>query len=189
MAANSDSAEREFLALIAPHFGDHEGRRLLSKDAVAISVHRYSDGTLMRYVSFGLSSLSCSPRIGHELLLVTTADMSPAEVDTCYTFVFDLIAYVAGQGHGLDVPSLVPPSEISPWTMKAVLFDEARGEDESLAELQVAGRSIGLAWVVPLHASEWRYASEHGLESLDARLEAASAELIDLERPPAVAEH
>lgn len=179
-----DVARSIFLGRVIPHFGIPESRRTLKGKNNTVEILKFPSQSLVRFVTFGLSLAEgrCGDRIGRELLFVIPQEASEEDQRSAFAFLVDVCAHVLELEQRLEVPSMSPPSKVSPWEMKAILFDEPRGEPEDLESIPTGSGDAKLTWVVPLHESEWKLATQRGLETLDEYFEANSVDLVDIHR-------
>lgn len=175
------------LGKMMSYWGVPELRKRLTGEKGSVEIYRIpsqASAGLVRYATFGLSQL---PRrngeLGvHELLFVIDEGNFKNSASKSFDFMCELSANYLESAHEIELPSLVPPSALIPWRANALLFDEARGEEEDLAEMVIGARRVKLIWVIPLYEDEYKLIEKEGLAEFDRRCEVKRVDLVDIDR-------
>jgi hypothetical protein len=147
------------------------------------------DAPVHRFATVGVSAGSGqAEEAGKELMMVLPADLAGATDDEVFDYMLDIAAYLLRTRGPVEAPFQVPESPLAPrsWKTRAVLVDEARGESEDLAEVEIGRATVEVLWVVPIHGSEYRFIKEHGIEAFDELAEQAELSVVDVDRDPFV---
>ncbi|MCU1497204.1 MAG: hypothetical protein JWM47_1157 [Acidimicrobiales bacterium] len=146
------------------------------------------DGSLVRFVTHGLGRAPTpdGTELQLELILAARPDLGGVEPEQVAEFVLDVGAHLLTLGLRPTPPMLMPPTELSPWTASALLFDEPLHEPEAVAALEVDGLHVHLLALLPLHPLEHDHLDRAG--SLEGAIDELAASLAtgwtDLGRPP-----
>ena len=82
---------------------------------------------------------------------------------------------------------LAPAGPLLPTTTMEALYVSQPGYfDPALAEIDGDGEPVRVRWLVPIHAAEASWISEHGHEAFEDLLVERDPDLLDFARPPVV---
>ena len=144
---------------------------------------------LARLATVGVSSHACpTGTLDKELLMVLPADLGGATQDEVINFMLDIAAYAIHTREDIGPPFTVPETPLAPreWVPRALLVDQARGEPEELEEVELGNSEVEVLWVIPIHASEYRFIKASGIDAFDELANKSELSLVDIGRPPLV---
>lgn len=124
-----------------------------------------------------------------ELLLTAERDLAGVEPRAAVEFVFDVAATLLTHSLRPAPPVLMPPSELSPWTASALLFDEPLREPESVAAVEADGTHVHLVAMIPIHPEEHDFleAADDVAAAIDTLAATMDLTWVDLHRAPSPA--
>lgn len=124
-----------------------------------------------------------------ELLLTAERGLAGVEPRAAIDFVFDVAAHLLNHGLRPVPPVLMPPSEVSPWPLSALLFDEPLSEPDEIAAFEADGTHVHLVSIVPIHPEEFAYLddAESTAVAVDRLARVTDHSWTDLRRPPSPA--
>lgn len=173
------------------HWGMPKTRNLLTRDTRQVELYSFPplpNDNVHRFATVGLSSCvfddgrSCDA----ELLLTLPEAVASEKPDTIINYVFDIAAYVLESlGRSPKSEDVVPESQLAPegWP-EAILFDEPRGEPESLESFHVGVQHVNLLWLVPIFGSEYSLIKTEGVAAFDSAAEKLEFSLVEVRRSP-----
>ncbi|MCK8502402.1 suppressor of fused domain protein [Myxococcus fulvus] len=123
-----------------------------------------------------------------EFLLVLPEDLGGATFEEVAGFLMDFVAHSRRDGVRVEPGRALPPSERVPkaWPTRALLVDEAVGEDEEFGGLHLGRQHLELCWLVPLHEAEYAFIQKEGFDAFSELLEASDVSPADVHRPSLV---
>ena len=71
---------------------------------------------------------------------------------------------------------------VSDIEQRLLLFDEARGESESVSLINLNGIEVEIVWVVELKKSEFNFINEKGMERFDRKVDEGVINLLKISR-------
>lgn len=149
------------------------------------------DERVVRLVTHGLARTPDAEgrELQLELLLLADRDLGGAELRPALEFVVDVAAHLLAFGVRPLEPTLMPPSDLSPFGPRALLFDEPLGEPQHLAALEADGTHVHLVQLIPIHAEEYAYidAAESAADAIELLARSMDLTWADLGRPPSPA--
>ena len=160
-----------------------------SSDDRAFAVTTFGSARVARLATVGLGACQASDDIalGLELMLVIgSQELAELGGERVSNFLADVSVHLLRYSVRPTEGSVIPKTSIAPWAPDALLFDNPRGEPESLEELEEDGRLIRLVWAVPIYANEAKLIEDEGVESLDDLVDRSSYSLADVLRPSVV---
>ncbi len=121
-----------------------------------------------------------------ELLLTADAALGGVEPRAAIEYVFDVAAHLLTHGLRPVPPVLLPPSDLSPWPLSALLVDEPLREPASIAALEADGVHVHLVALVPIHPEEHDHleAADDLAAAVDRLGAVMASSWADLARPP-----
>jgi hypothetical protein len=153
-----------------------------------VVVFARDDERLARFVTHGLASApdAHGHPLGIELLLTADRDLGGVEPRAAVEYVFDVAAHLLSHGLRPAPPVLLPPSDLSPWPLSALLFDEPLREPEDIAALEADGVHVHLVAMVPIHPDEHAEleAADDPAAAIDRLGALMDRSWFDLDRPP-----
>ena len=173
------------------HWGMPKTRNLLTRDSRRVELYSFPPlpkDNVHRFATVGLSSCifedgrSCDA----ELLLTLPDAVASEQPDTIINYVFDIASYVLDSlRRSPKSEDVVPESQLAPegWP-KAILFDEPRGEPESLESFHVGAQHVNLLWLVPIFGSEYSLIKSEGVADFDRAAEKLEFSLVEVRRSP-----
>ena len=188
MSLEFDIRRTIILSEYMKNWGMPEFRRIMSKDNESVELYEFpcAGSDIYRFATVGLSSFnfSDSKTCNVELVLVVSNSIALKQNQDLYNYLFDVMAYILAEMGGYAKPEdLIPESALAPdgWP-KALLFDEPRGEPESLGCFHVGSQHVDLLWLIPIFGSEYDLIKEEGIRRFDAAIEDMKLELVDVNR-------
>ena len=175
------------------HWGMPNTRNLLTRGSRRVEVYSFPSApndNFHRFATVGLSSCvfedgrSCDA----ELLLALPDAVATEQPDSITNYLFGITAYVLESlKRSPKSEDVVPESQLAPegWP-KAILFDEPRGESESLELFHVGAQHVNLLWLVPIFGSEYSLIKREGMAAFDRAAENLEFSLVEVRRSPCV---
>lgn len=191
------SAERDFefdirrtliLSKYIKHWGQPRQRTISRNENLLAKIEVYEfidvESMIHRFVTIGLSSRSIvkNENSDLELLLPVFSADAISNEQVIVNYLLDIMAYCVrnkvGVGTAIRLPNYCP----NYWTTKAILFDEARAEDESFNDIWVGNQNITILWLVPINEKEYELIKLKGLESFDEFIDSNNVQLVEVTR-------
>jgi len=178
------------LAKYIHHWGQPSKRTVSIKEGMDGRVEVYEfppqQNGVYRIVTIGVScqTQELGATANWELLFCLPEDLGGTNSESAVHYLLDIMAYSLRADVGMKVGALIPESSLAPgsWSTKAILIDEARGEDEEMSSINIVQQTVDLLWMVPLTRNEYSLIKNKGIEEFD-RIEAASdVSLLDVNR-------
>jgi hypothetical protein len=175
------------------HFGpakavyEVSGRPLEGSEARSIHIADFGPFDRVGFASAtcGASShpMNDGRRVEGLMLLGSTPKFEAVEAVHRILSFFAILSEATGQDVRVgDI--LRASSDLSRFSsMRALLILPPLPFPETLDAIPIAGGSVELLWLLPLHESEARYAAQEGAQALLDRFAAAGLDLTDLDRP------
>ena len=172
------------------HWGQPSRRTISTKKGNPDRVEVYEfppqqDG-VYRIVTIGVSSQPINNYrcANWELLFCLPETLGGANSVSVVNYLLDIMAYSLRSDVDMKIGTTIPETKFAPdpWSTRAILVDEARGEAEEMATFAIGEQNVDLLWLVPITRKEMDYIKQNGLEAFD-RLEAKSHfSLLDVNR-------
>jgi len=170
-----------------------EFRSLLSKGDNTVELYSFpceDGGDVFKYATVGLSACKFEDgtHSNNELVLVVPKYVASEYDNEIRDYVFNIIAYILSTlKHDVSAEYLIKENELAPvgWP-KALLFDEPRGEPESLGNFHFGNQHIDLLWLIPIHASELDLINNQGITAFDEAIDKCDVSLADVTRASSV---
>lgn len=182
------------LARYIQHWGMPSERVVSRNESKSTQIEIYffparSSEEVCRLATIGISGTppeSGDNQADWELLLTLPSDIAGESFETTSHFLLDVAVYSLRHDVGGNIGTLVPETPLAPraWKPRALLFDEPRGEAESLATISVGAQDVRVLWIVPIFASEYSLIEDHGLDAFDRACEKATLSVVDVRRDP-----
>ena len=159
-------------------------------DAGEIQVVQFPDQPQKGIVTYSTLGLSSTPlpmnqgrTVRQELLVSVDSSFKPESVAS---FLVTFAEDVRGQDRALLRGDVVGPSEplVPGVRARAVYASIPVFFDEDLATYRGSSPPTVLVWLIPLPPEDAEFVKTQGWESFEDRLEAASVDFWDLNRPP-----
>lgn len=136
-----------------------------------------------RFATIGVSIGSLKTQL-HEFLFCFNLSFDQEDRKKTVDYILDISVYSQKDEVKIDVGYTVPCSPLAPnyWRTRALLFDEARCEDEHLSSIHVGDKNVELLWVVPITENERKFIQQHKLECFDDEVKGKFEFLLDVKR-------
>lgn len=140
----------------------------------------HSDG-VVRLCSIGCFRIKSESSLRYEVLTVfDTGDRGYSE-DAATEFMSDCLQFVFNSIDELATPKLVD-YVFEDKRSRIILFDEARGEDDSIANFAFGKDRIQLAWAAQLTPRELQIIKSRGMKHFDGMVDSGEINLLKLSR-------
>ncbi|MCP3064168.1 suppressor of fused domain protein [Myxococcus sp. K38C18041901] len=173
------------------HWGMPRDRQRFSRQTDVIEVYFFpatAESPVARFATVGASSFAREGGARSEFLLVLPADLGGATFEEVAGFLMDFVVHSRRDDVKVEPGRAIPPSERVPkaWPTRALLVDEAVGEDEEFGGLHLGPQHIELCWLVPLHEAEYAFIQKEGFDAFSELLDASDLSPADVRRPSLV---
>lgn len=120
---------------------------------------------------------------GKEYFMVLPRGQGGASQKSVANYLIDLSAHIIKNTKRFDGPRVFDESDLAPkkWKPKAILIDEATGEDEDFSNPVGVG-DVEILWLVPLFQSEVNKILNDGIEAFDKMRESQELSIVDINR-------
>ncbi|QSQ12529.1 suppressor of fused domain protein [Myxococcus landrumensis] len=173
------------------HWGMPLDRQRFSRQTDVVEVYLFpatAESPVARFATVGASSFAREGGTRSEFLLVLPADLGGATFEEVAGFLMDFVLYSRRDDVMVQPGRGVPPSPLVPksWPTRALLVDEAVGEDEEFERLHLGPQHIELWWLVPLHEAEYAFIQKEGFDAFSELLDASDSSPAEVHRPSLV---
>ncbi|AGC48774.1 hypothetical protein MYSTI_07502 [Myxococcus stipitatus DSM 14675] len=173
------------------HWGMPLDRQRFSRETDIVEVYLFpatAESPVARVATVGASSFAREGGTRSEFLLVLSADLGGATFEEVAGFLMDFVLYSRRDDVEVQPGRAVPPSPLVPksWPTRALLVDEALGEDEEFERLHLGPQHIELWWLVPLHEAEHAFIQKEGFDAFSELLDASESSPAEVHRPSLV---
>ncbi|MCG8522529.1 MAG: suppressor of fused domain protein [Pseudomonadales bacterium] len=174
------------------HWGMPNVRKVMAKDSKRVELYSFPPSSkannVHRFATVGLSS--CTFADGRscdaEIFLTVPEVVAQDQFDEITNYLFDVLAYVIEKlGRSPRSEDTVPVTQLAPkgWP-KALLFDDPRGEPESLEVFHVGAQHVNLLWLIPIFGSEYSLIKQNGIEAFDREADKMEFSVVEVRRTP-----
>ncbi|WLQ14316.1 suppressor of fused domain protein [Hahella aquimaris] len=156
--------------------------------SVDVEVYEFfsKDDEIYRIATIGISgqSIEANGLANWEFLLSLPADCGGVGSTEIVNYLLDIMAYSLRSDVEVKAGNTIPETPLAPapWTTKAVLFDEPRGEPEEMSSFIVGNQVVNLIWLVPVTEEERLFIKRCGIDEFDKRESISEYSLIDVKR-------
>jgi len=155
--------------------------RFLEEELAEIYV--FSSTDIVRLCSFGCLQAETEDKVMHEVLCVFDTSDPEYSDKRAMAFMSDCLQYFFTAEKSLEVPQLVN-FNFDQSRRRVILFDEARGEPDSVSLFDFDNRSFQLVWASEIKNEELIFIQKHGMEKFDRLVDDGTVDLLRVSRKP-----
>jgi len=173
-----DIARSVILSRLISEWGAPVSRKIFAFESVKLAeIYVFETDGLVRLCSIGGYRLKSAK----ELLCVFDSRDEKYNLALAIRIISDALQYMFNSDEVIVLPRVVK-FHVSDIEQRLLLFDEARGESESVSLINLNGIEVEIVWVVELKKSEFNFINEKGMERFDRKVDEGVINLLKISR-------